>query len=127
MDKYTSSFQYAQKIYDDLPFLKEGLNTSEQWHSKEYRDTASFGQLIGLQYDYFCLDANATIIVNGHAFANVYKIQMKPKIRGAGNTYAYTGEIYTYYYAKGVGLIYYKKEDRGNTNAELQIKDWQVN
>ncbi len=126
-DKYTASFQYAKKIYDDLPFLKEGLSNNAQWHSKEYSDTASFGQIISLQYDYTCLNANATIAINGHAFANVYIIEMKPKIKGASNTYAYTGEKYTYYYAKGIGLIYYKKENLGTTNAELRLKDWQVN
>lgn len=127
VDKYTSSFQYATKIYGDLPFLKEGLVTGEEWQSPEYNDTASAGQVMGLQYEYSCLDANASIVIDGHVFTNVYKVQMKPKIRTAAASYTYTGELYTYYYAKGVGLIYYKEIDLGSTRAELQIKDWQVN
>jgi hypothetical protein len=127
VDKYTSSFQYAKKIHDDLPFLTEGLRTGSSWQSKEYSDTASFGQVIGLQYDYSCLDAGNIVVINGHAFADVYKVQMKPKIKGASNIYAYTGEIYLYYYAKGIGLIYYKKINLGVDYGEWQIKDWQVN
>jgi hypothetical protein len=127
VDKYTGSVKYAKKIYDDLPFLKEGLVTGQQWSSNEYKDTASFGQVILLQYDFACLDANATVIINGHAFVNVYKVEMRPTIAAVGNAYHGTGEVYTSYYAKGVGLIYYKETNLGSSYGEQQIKDWQVN
>ncbi|HEY1872482.1 MAG TPA: hypothetical protein VGG71_15565, partial [Chitinophagaceae bacterium] len=119
--------EYAKKIYDDLPFLKEGLVTGQQWSSTEYKDTASFGQVILLRYDFMCLNANATVVINGHAFANVYEVQMKPNVASVSNPYHATGEVYLSYYAKGVGLIYYKETTLGNIYGEQQIKDWQVN
>ena len=127
VDKYTGSFQYGKKTYDDLLFLREGISKGNSWESPEYSDTASFGQLIGLKYIYRCLDGNATIVITGHAFSNVYIVEMKPQIKGAANIFDDTGEVYTYYYAKGVGLIYFKKMNMNFTLNEWQIKDWQVN
>jgi hypothetical protein len=66
-------------------------------------------------------------VLNGFAFTHVYKVEMRPRTKRAGNGYVDTGEIYTYYYARGIGLIYYKQTNLGSSTGELQIKGWQVN
>ena len=127
VDKYTYSLQYSPPINGEIPFLKENLSTGDTWDSPEYTGTASFGQVIILQYKYSCMNANAAVVINGNAFANVYKIIMKPQIKSLGNQYGYTGEIYTYYYAKGVGIIYARKSRDGFLLSEIQIRNWLVN
>ncbi|HYJ62458.1 MAG TPA: hypothetical protein VEV62_01855 [Parafilimonas sp.] len=125
-NKYTTFFQYKKPVYADIPFLKENLNTNSTWQSPEYIDTTTDGNIIYLKYEFSCLNNNATITVNGKAFANVYEIKMLPKIKSSGNDYAYTNEQYLFYYAKGVGLIYLKKTLSGFIQQELQIRNWQV-
>jgi hypothetical protein len=43
------------------------------------------------------------------------------------NPFADTGEIYTYYFAKGVGMVYFKRTRDGFTSSELLIRSWLVN
>jgi hypothetical protein len=127
VDKYTNSVQYASTVNGLIPFLKENLSTGDSWQSAEFSDTASFGQVILLRYQFSCMDANATVTINGNAFINVYKMVMKPQIASVSNPYGYTGEIYTYYYAKGVGIVYAKKTRDGFTLSELALRSWLVN
>src|SRR5436190_10266661 len=90
------------------------------------RDTASFGQVINIRYDYVCLAADISTVINGKAFAHVYEIQMNPQIRSIDHGFNNTGEIYTYYYAKGIGLISYKETNMGSNYGGLKINNWQV-
>jgi len=125
-NKYTTFFQYKKPVYADIPFLKENLNTNSTWQSPEYIDTTTDGSIIYLKYEFTCLNNNATVTVNGKAFANVYEIKLLPKIKTLGSDYAYTDEQYIFYYAKGVGLIYLKKTLNAFTQQERAIRNWQV-
>lgn len=128
VDKYTSSLKFNPELDGEILFLKENLTTGNTWMSDEYISTVTGGQTIYLQYDFSCLDANATISINGKTFINVYQIQMKPTIRSAiTNPYVSTGEIYNVYYAKGVGLIYNKETSLGSALVEFRIRNWLVN
>jgi len=126
VDKYTNSLQFGSQIIMDIPFLKENLTTGDSWQSPEYTGTATFGQVLTIQYNYSCLNANAGVVINGNAFSNVYKIKMMPQIKSINNPYGYTGEVYTYYYAKGIGIIYFKGTRNAFTIFDLQIRNWLV-
>ncbi len=127
VDKYTGSFSYGNPEIKDLLLLKENSTTASSWTSPEFTDTASFGQVLILKYNYFCTEANATVTINGKAFINVCKITMLPQIRALNEAFGYTGEIYTWYYAKGIGLIYLKKTTNGFFRTEMQLRNWKVN
>ncbi|HXB43609.1 MAG TPA: hypothetical protein VNV85_06110 [Puia sp.] len=126
VDKYTNSVQYAPTIYGDINFLKENLKTGDSWYSTEFSDTATFGQVILLQYYFICKNASAAVVVNGKAFTNVYIILMQPQIAALNYTPGPTGEKYTYYYAKGVGLIYCDVANLFYTRPQMQIRNWVV-
>ena len=126
IDNYTNSFQYGKRIYDDILFLKENLSKGDSWESKEFTDTADFGQVIVLQYRFACIASDVSTVVGTNAFSHVYKIEMRPWIRTPSGPYGQANEKYTWYYAKGIGLIYYNKLSIGFTYGEWQIKNWQV-
>jgi len=127
VDKYTASYKFLPQIKGELNFLKENLTAGDSWKSDEYSGTATFGQLLFLQYTFFCEDANATVFVNGKTFTNVYKINVVPQIRSA-ITYPYndTGEKIEFYYAKDIGVIYVKSSRNGFNITEFQIKSYRV-
>ena len=127
LHKYTESFTYGPQLYGDILFLKEGISTNDVWYSKEYSGTASFGQVLLLRYQFTCTNASAGVNINGKVFANVYKIRMIPQIRSLMADYGNTGEVYDYYYAKGVGLIYAKKVTNGFRKFEQKLNNWFVN
>ena len=126
IDEYTNSFQYGKRIYDDILFLKENLSKGDTWESKEFTDTADFGQVIVLQYRFVCVASDVSVVVGTNGFSHVYEIEMRPWLRTPSGPYGQANEKYAWYYAKGVGLIYYKKLNLGFTYGEWQIKDWQV-
>jgi hypothetical protein len=127
-DKYTSSFQYAKANLTHLLFLNKNIHAGDYWESPEFQDVATFNQIIVLKYGYKCLKSDAIVTVNGKAFANVCIVEMRPQIHALKNPWGYTNEIYTYYYAKGIGLIYYNAVSNfGYKKAEWQIKSWHVN
>ncbi len=131
VDKYTNSVKFSPQIKKEFPFLKEGLSTGDAWSTDEYIGPATFGQTIYLKYNFSCINANAVVTVNGKTFTNVYKIVMLPQIKSA-QTYPYTGtgERMDIYYAKGIGIIYYKSISSGGSSsftlAEKQIRNWVV-
>jgi len=126
-DKYTGAFQYAKNLYTELFFLKQNPAQNEYWESPEFKDEAMFNQVLMLKYGYKCLKANAVVTVNGKAFADVWIMEMRPQLRTLTDPWGYTNEIYTCYYAKGVGLIYYKAiSNFGYRKAEMQISSWLV-
>ena len=126
-DKYTTSLKFKRQINVDFPFVKESLKTGDTWTSDEYIDTATFGQQIFLRYDFTCNNADAKVTFKGNTFSNVYKITMRPKIKSA-TTYPYdsTSEIVNIWYAKGIGVIYYRKINNGFTIYEYQIRNWLI-
>lgn len=128
VDKYTGSFQYSPFAYGLLPFLKENLTTGTSWRSPQYKGVASFGQVLFIQYYYYCISSNYSMIVNDFGFKDVYVIEVRPYIQSEGNSPGPTFEIYRYYYAKGVGLIY-QEESLNNYpfHPVLKILDWKVN
>ncbi|MDE3253809.1 MAG: hypothetical protein KGO92_13465 [Bacteroidota bacterium] len=125
--KYTVSFNFLPVIVADVPILREYLKTGDSWTSNEFIGPAAFGQTIFYRLDFTCLDADATVTVNGKNFIHVYKILLMPKIKSA-LTYPYnsTSEKLEYWYAKGVGLIYSKTINNNFTIYEKQIRNWQV-
>jgi len=126
-DKYTASFQYAKNLYTELLFLKQNPQQNEYWESPEFKDEATFNQVIMLKYGYKCLKSNGVVTVNGKAFADVCIIEMRPQIRSLTDQWGYTNEVYTWYYAKGIGIIYFKAISNFNyRKAEMQISSWQV-
>ena len=127
IDRYTGSVRYKKNVYVDLPFLKDNPAPGEAWQTPEYSDTATFDQVIIMQYNYTCLAANVSAVINGNAFNRVYKIEMRPTIRSEGNGFGPTGEVYTYWYARGIGLIFFNETNLASNYGGLQIRDWQVN
>ena len=127
IDDYTSSLRYGKRIYDDIVFLKENLSKGDTWETKEFTDTADFGQVIILQYRFACVASDVSVVVGTNAFSHVYEIEMQTWLRSLSGPYGQANEKYTWYYAKGIGLIYYKKLSVGFTSGEWQIKNWQVN
>lgn len=126
-DKYTTSFSFAINKPVDLLFLKQQLQQGQSWESAEYRDISSFNQPITLKYGYTVKRANAVIAVNGKAFADVAIIEQTSQLHSDGNAWGATHDVYTYYYAKGIGLIYLKRVSNNFTAVEMGIKSWKVN
>jgi hypothetical protein len=127
IDDYTSSFRYGKRIYDDILFLKENLSKGDTWETKEFTDTADFGQVLVLQYRFVCVASDVSVVVGTNAFSHVYEIEMIPWLRTLSGPYGQANEKYTWYYAKGIGLVYYKKLSVRFTYGEWKIKNWQVN
>ena len=126
-DKYTGSFQYAISSFTQLLFLTQNIQQGTYWGTPELGGMTNFNQEIILQYNYLCIKSNAVVTVNGRAFANVCIIEMRPQIHAFQNPWGATNEIYTYYYAKGIGLIYFKAvTNYGYKKAEMQLKSWLV-
>ena len=72
-----------------------------------------------------CLKTNAVVTVNGKAFANVCIIGMRSQIRSINNRWSSTSEVYTYYYAKGIGLIYlYAISNAGYRKVQMELNTW---
>ena len=126
VDAYSSSLSYVPGVTDEIYFMNQELFDGTYWESAEYEGTISGGQPIRLKYDFTCLDKNATIVINGKAFTNVYIINVRPEIRSLDHAYNTTGEDYYYHYAKGIGIIYMLKFERGIRQWEWQIKSWDV-
>jgi hypothetical protein len=127
VDRYTSSFSYSPKIIDEIPFLKEGLNVNDSWNSPTYTGVATFGQTILIRYQFVCTNNNASVVINGTMFNQVYQIQMRPQIASVGGTYGYTGEVYDLYYANNIGLIYLRENVNSLTQKEWKLRSWIVN
>lgn len=131
--EYTSVDAYFGIPFDneqkgDILFLKEALQNGDTWSSAEYSGTITnqgTSQNITLKYTYTCSDNNATKVVNGKTFNNVYVINFKPQVSVAGAPYIDIGLVWTAYYAQNIGLIY-EEYNYNNTTGGFQIKSWQV-
>lgn len=125
---FTSALNFSPSIYDHFNFLKEGITTGFSWYSATYTGRTSLGvEVKVLRYQFNCLDADATVVVNGMQFSHVYKIEMIPEVASPGSPLQATGEVHTLYYAKGVGLIYSLFHNAVDTHEVLKIRHWVVN
>src|SRR4029078_12694236 len=102
VDKYTTSLSYVPAVYDEIYFMNEVLFNNTSWESAEYTGTITGGQPILLKYGFTYLQKNATVVLNGKAFVNVYVVNMRPQIRSVDHAYNSNGQDYYYYYAKGI-------------------------
>ncbi len=128
VERYTSTVTYSPPVLDDIPFMKEGLNTNDAWNSPNYSGMATFGQTILIRYLFTCTNSNASVTVNGKSFTQVYQIQMKVQIASVGGNWGPTGEVYDLYYANNIGLIYLKETVTGGiVQKEWAIRSWVVN
>lgn len=127
VDQYTRAMTFVPAIEEEILFLKADLKTGDTWTTREWVGTISSKQPVYLQYKFVCVNANAAITINGKTFANVIKISMQPMVRSA-ITYLpnSTGEEITIYYAKGIGIVYYKFMNRSFVVREWQIRNWKV-
>jgi hypothetical protein len=127
VSRLTSALNFSPSIYDDFNYLKEGLTTGFTWSSKDYSGRTSIGvQVKELRYIFKCLDAEASFTVNNMVFNHVYKIQMFPEVADQGLPLQPTGEIHTFYYAQGVGLIYQELFNGVLSHPVLAIRKWEV-
>ena len=127
-DKYTEAFHFKDSIFTEHLFLKENITQNQGWESPEFQGASTFNQVLVLKYSYKCLKRDAVVTVNGKAFANVFVIEMRPLIRSINNPWSFTNEVYTYYYAKGIGLIYlYAISNAGYLKAQMELNTWLVN
>ena len=125
-DKYTSTLIFSPVIKADILFLKEGLATSDTWASVNYTGTTVAGQALSLRYTYLCTHNDAVAVINGQTFEHIYKIEVRPQTAPPSSPFTDTGEIYEYYYANGIGLIYFKKTTNGPTTMQANIRRYNV-
>jgi len=127
VDLYTRALTFVPSLQEEILFLKADLKTGDSWSTKEWVGTIVSQQPVYLQYKFTCTNANASVTINGKTFANVLKITMLPYIRSA-ITYLpnSTGEEIIIYYAKGVGIVYYRFVNRNFVVKEMQIRNWNV-
>jgi hypothetical protein len=124
---YTDALDYAPTLYDDMLFLKEDCHTGETWYSNTYSGRTSLGaQILVLRYRFHCIEADATVTINGKTYLHVIKMEMMPEVADSGQNPIPTGEVHTSYYAKGVGLIYRELFNGIATHPVLQIRSWVV-
>lgn len=107
----------------DLLFMKNTLSGGATWNS-DFACTVS-GFPSKLRFKYTCVDATSPKTVNGKTFTNVYKIQEEDQVDfgNTGNFQVLAGP-FTYYYAKGIGLIAAEDE---NGDLYQAIRYWVVN
>lgn len=127
--EYTEVDNYSILTFDgtvegDILFLKEGLTTGTTWNSAEYTGTEN-GINKKLRYAFNCTDANATVVVGGKTFNNVYKITFKSQVSTGGGPFIDEGLIWEAFYAQGVGLVYLKGTF-GSQTLEWNIRYYQV-
>ncbi len=125
-DAYTGLIAFDNPVLGDINFLKEGLTTGQTWQSSEFIGTAG-GVPLKIQYYDTCTNANASATINGNNFNNVYKISWRPKISLSGGPYTNEVVAFESWFAKGVGLIYFKAIDLTNGNSKaINIRNWYV-
>jgi hypothetical protein len=126
VDEYAAALSYVPAVSDEIYFMNNYLLKATSWETPEYTGTISSGQPILLKYTFTCVQKDATVVLNGKAFTNVYMLNMQPQIRSVDHAYNTTGEDYYFYYARGIGIIYMIKYDLGRRQSEWRIKAWDV-
>ena len=123
---FYSSVTFDALVPAEINFLKEGLTANQTWTTSEFVGTVG-GTAAKIQYTFTCTAANSTATINGNSFNSVYKISWKPQINIGGAGYqddpSYSFESW---YAKGVGLIYFKFTQTSVGSADVNIRHWLV-
>lgn len=112
----------------EILFLKQTLATNDSWESAVFSGTSN-GIPLKIKYVFTCTNSNATAMINGKAYSNVYKISWKPRILVNNSPAGYIDEFYTYetWYAKGVGMIYLKQNDLVVADSyEMNLRNYKV-
>lgn len=106
--------------YLEYKFLNDQLTTGATWNS----DNAGMNgtNAVVLRYNFTVVDANATVVVNGVTFTNVYKVNFKVQLSSNGSAYTDLGIASDLYYAKDIGFI-----RSGQTPSDIFIRHWHVN
>lgn len=104
----------------EIQFLRNTLTTNQTWNSPDVNATYQ-GLPVVLRFKYTCLNAAATVIINGKTFTNAYKIEEIFQVGQLG-TFVNQGTPVIYYYVKGVGRV--QTVDATYTE---DIRFWQVN
>lgn len=128
VDILTTALKYVPEVLGTINFLKQNLLSGDNWMSDEYVGNLFSGQPVYLQYNFYCVDANTAISINGNSFINVYHIVLLPQVRSS-LIYPYnsTNEQVDLFYAKGIGLVYLKATDNsGFRKKELKLKHWMI-
>ena len=126
-DILTTALKYTPSVFASINFLKQYLIKGDSWSSAEYVGNLFSGQPVYLQYNFYCIDANASITVNGYSFINVYHIVMLPQLRSSLTLpYNSTNEQVDLYYAKAIGLVYLYGTNNGFRMKELKIRHWKI-
>jgi len=122
---FYSSVTFDSPVPGDINFLKEGLTANQTWTSSEFSGTVG-GVATKIQYSFTCTAVNTTATINGNSFSNVYKISWKPQANVGGAGYQDDPQVnYESWYARGIGLIYFKINSSGGP-ADINILHWQV-
>jgi hypothetical protein len=133
VDYYTGTVLFGGTLLFDQPligefiFLKEGLATNDTWESTEFSGMIG-GNASKLKYTFKCIDANATVSVNGKSYANVYKISWKPQIKIGAAPYIDELVSHESWYAKGIGLVQWRIDDLTGQflPSYISLKNYQV-
>ncbi len=120
------TLQYAETV-----FLKEGLRVGETWSTDEFTGTEE-GKPVTIKYIYTCTEANTTATVNEKLYSNVYVINQQVDATVDGAPYVPEGgesgaNGYTFYYARGIGLIQTISQLGGVNDLEIKIRYYNVN
>jgi hypothetical protein len=128
--EYTIADAYSDMTFDgdvegDILFLKEGLTVNQTWNSAEFTGTVS-GAAQKLRYVFKCIDANATVTVNGKTYSNVYKVTMTPQVSTNGGT-SWTSEalVWETWYARGIGMVQ-QKVTAGATSITIGLRYYKI-
>jgi hypothetical protein len=124
---FYSSVTFDTPIPGEINFLKEGLTANQTWTTSEFSGTVS-GVATKIQYSFTCTAINTTATINGNSFTSVYKISWKPQVNSNGAGYV-DDPLFTFesWYARGVGMIYFKVNQAGSGSAAINIRHWLVN
>lgn len=122
---YYSQLTFDSDVFGDILFLKEGLTTNQTWTSAVFSGNVN-SQPQSLRYTFTCLDANATVSVNGKTYSNVYKVKMQPQTSNNGGT-TWTSETLSWevWYAKGVGMVQ-QKASVGANSVTISLRFFRV-
>jgi hypothetical protein len=129
VDKYTAAVKFTPAVNAPLNFLKEKLTNDTIWRSGEYTSYDSLtGKPVTLRYVFQCVNADANLYVNGINYQHLYSIIMQAYTRPDGSAdFKPSRDINSFYYAKGIGIIYMKKVNHFYDRIEVKLRNWKVN
>jgi hypothetical protein len=128
--EYTYTDKYSAVTFDNesrnaILFLKEGQTTGATWNSAEFSGQVS-GQAVRIRYAFTLENANETVTIGTRTFTNVYRVVMRGQFAVGPAPFTPDGTLWTFYYARGIGLIRQRLEFNGTGVLDLQIRNWRV-